>query len=215
MPVYTPFTILFHVKHSDYTLFSAHPIVQQSTDKQREQYELYAAIFLKYADKINLISPNDKEKIFCRHILDGLFLGSQITDEETSLCDMGSGSGIPAIPTAILNPQTLVTAIEPRKKRAAYLDVVKRELCLHNVTVLDCRVEDVPQKYRNVFEVTSCRALGSMKNDYDRAKLLLKPGGRFITFKSPSEQPPPGAVSKQYSLPNEENEYFLVSIKNG
>jgi hypothetical protein len=49
--------------------------------------------------------------------------------------DIGSGAGFPALPIAILHPETRFDLLEPRARRAAFLETVAAEIGLRNVTV--------------------------------------------------------------------------------
>lgn len=57
--------------------------------------------------------------------------------------DVGSGNGLPAIPLALFYPHSSFILCEPIKKKVAFLNVAKLKLGLHNVTILNQRVEHV------------------------------------------------------------------------
>lgn len=61
-----------------------------------------------------------------------------------SLVDAGSGAGAPGLALALLLPRTRVTLVEPKHKRVAFLRSVLGELERADVSVLRCRVEEVP-----------------------------------------------------------------------
>ena len=74
-----------------------------------------------------------------RHIEDSLRLLPLLTDLPPGPClDVGSGAGLPGIPLAIGDPQRHWVLLEPRRKRAAFLEEVVREL------ELDCEVRAQP-----------------------------------------------------------------------
>ena len=59
-----------------------------------------------------------------------------------TILDVGSGSGIPAIPLKIYHPMSRFYLVESRRKRANFLKSVIRKLHLKEITVINSRVED-------------------------------------------------------------------------
>ena len=59
-----------------------------------------------------------------------------------TILDVGSGSGIPAIPLKIYHPMSRFYLVESRRKRANFLKSVIRKLHLKGITVINSRVED-------------------------------------------------------------------------
>lgn len=213
---------MFHMKHFWKTIkmkttetidlvskhFKFRPLRKEELDK----LDSFAKILLEYADKINLISPTDKEKVFSRHILDALNAYPILDNlENFSLLDMGSGSGIPIIPLSILFPNSLFTAVEPREKRAGYLSIVKRKLNLKNLSVINSRVEDLDNSTKVDF--VSCRALSDFDTDFKRAQKLIHSKGKFITFKSSVDDLPNSVKTISYKLPNENRCFYIVSAE--
>lgn len=74
----------------------------------------------------------------------------------SSLLDIGTGAGFPGMILALALKDTQVTLAEPLSKRAAFLQFVKADLGLENVTVLKQRVQDMP---KTVFELITSRAV--------------------------------------------------------
>ena len=59
-----------------------------------------------------------------------------------TILDVGSGSGIPAIPLKIYFPRSRFYLLESRRKRANFLRNVIRKLNLEGISVINSRVED-------------------------------------------------------------------------
>jgi 16S rRNA G527 N7-methylase RsmG len=55
--------------------------------------------------------------------------------------DIGSGAGFPALPMALLHPESRFDLLEPRVRRAAFLETVALELGMRNVVVMPLRVD--------------------------------------------------------------------------
>ncbi|MBN2815355.1 MAG: 16S rRNA (guanine(527)-N(7))-methyltransferase RsmG [Campylobacterales bacterium] len=86
-----------------------------------------------------------------------------------SLMDIGTGAGFPGMILAFALPQTAVTLVEPLAKRASFLQFIKADLNLENVTVVKKRVEEMESK---IFELITSRAVTD-------TKMLLKLSENF------------------------------------
>ena len=184
-----------------------------------EKIQRFGELVVQYNKKANLISSGDEAKIASRHLLDSLqpvrFLSKIFNDSPfpTTWADMGSGAGFPVIPLCIALPQVQLKSIEPRQKRHTFLKVVRSELKLENLTVIGTNVND--SKAEGV-DCVSCRALGSIEEDWAMASSLLRPGGVFVTLKSLRDCQGLSAVTWNiipYELPGESLSYCLLSRK--
>ncbi len=86
-----------------------------------------------------------------------------------SLMDIGTGAGFPGMILAIALPDTEVTLVEPLVKRASFLQFIKADLDLKNVTVIKKRVENMEPK---IFDIITSRAVTD-------TKMLLKLSENF------------------------------------
>ena len=120
--------------------------------------DTYVALLEEEASRQNLIAASTLEVIWERHILDSLQL-IDLAVVEGSWCDIGSGAGLPGIVIALATDR-LVTMIEPRKRRAAFLDDVAASLSLQG------RVEIIAQRCEHVTidppAVISARAVAGL-----------------------------------------------------
>jgi 16S rRNA (guanine527-N7)-methyltransferase len=144
--------------------------------------------------KQNLVGTSDTDELWHRHILDSLYCLNSIetsTESELHWIDMGCGAGLPLLPLAITRPHWKFTGIEPRKQRARHLMRAAEELGLTNVSILATTAEVAGEwiSHREKFDVVSCRALGSIQEDAQRAERFLKPGGLFVTLKTQESVP--------------------------
>lgn len=187
----------------------------------------------KFADLVvetkeygNLISEKDSQKFLSRHIADSLMpyialrsslasLISQRNGSPIQWADMGAGAGCPSFPLAIVLPEIQFYAVEPRNKRVQFMNFVKKELNLKNMTVVGKRFETSGLAY---LDFVSCRALSTFENDWERAQPGLVRGGQFVTLKSFNNivhlENDPAVHIYKYALPQEEQEYALVTRGN-
>lgn len=76
----------------------------------------------------------------------------------SALLDLGAGNGAFGIVAALLHPCSMVTALDVRRKAAAFLASVSRELCLANVEVRNQPAEQATDLCGR-FTVVGCRAV--------------------------------------------------------
>ena len=119
-------------------------------------------------NKIHNMTGAKDEKTIDAFIYDALFPLSFLPTVDT-LMDIGTGAGFPGMILALGLPQTQVTLVEPLAKRASFLQFIKADLGLSNVTVVKKRVEDMEPK---IFDMITSRAVTD-------TKMLLKLSENF------------------------------------
>ncbi|PAV74125.1 hypothetical protein WR25_15041 [Diploscapter pachys] len=93
-------------------------------------------------DLQNLIAPSTIETIWVRHALDSAQLMFHVEQSAESWLDIGTGGGFPGMVVALLFDGK-VTMVEPRKKRAAFLQACVDHLGIANADVMASKVEAV------------------------------------------------------------------------
>ncbi len=184
----------------------------------------YEKIFIEENHKVNLISKNDEQFLWEKHISDSLAL-SKFFDKygySEEILDIGTGGGFPSVPVAIVYPQIKVVALDSISKKIRAVQTFKDKLGLKNLETVCARVENYDRK----FEVITSRAVSSLKNICEYALPKLKKDGYFVAFKSRKVQEEidnaQSVLKKykakiidiiEYNLPLEENfERYLVII---
>ncbi|MEK6301471.1 MAG: 16S rRNA (guanine(527)-N(7))-methyltransferase RsmG [Acidobacteriota bacterium] len=107
---------------------------------QLEQLAKHYAMLREWNRRINLtriIAPDEAARL---HYAESLF-GGRFVKDATSLLDIGSGAGFPAVPLAVARPDIRVTALEANHKKSIFLKEVKDELRLNNFEVVTARLE--------------------------------------------------------------------------
>jgi 16S rRNA (guanine527-N7)-methyltransferase len=171
--------------------------------QQVEQLLDYLALLNKWNGVYNLTSVRDPMQMVTLHVLDSLaavpaFAGAR------NVLDVGAGGGLPGIVLAIARPDMKVSMIDTVHKKTAFLNQVKAELGLANVTVYTMRVEQLQVK--QPFDVITSRAFADLSDFVNWSGHLLEQGGQFIALKgvAPAEErerlPEPWKVSKLQPL---------------
>lgn len=132
------------------------------------------------------IGPREVPRLWDRHILNCAVIGEAMPEGAT-VADIGSGAGLPGVPLALARPDLQITLIEPLLKRSVYLDELKNELGLDNVTVIRGRAEEksVRQELGEVDVVTS-RAVAPLGRLTGWSLPLARKGGAMIAMKGSS-----------------------------
>ena len=119
-------------------------------------------------NKIHNLTGAKDEATIDDFIYDALFPVTFL-EKPKSLMDIGTGAGFPGMILALALPDTEVTLVEPLAKRAGFLQFIKADLGLENVTVVKKRVEQMEPK---IFEIITSRAVTD-------TKMLLKLSQNF------------------------------------
>ena len=127
-------------------------------------------------NKIHNLTGAKDENTLDKFIYDAVFPVSFLPKVD-SLMDIGTGAGFPGMILAFALPDVHVTLVEPLSKRASFLQFIKADLKLENVTVVKKRVEQMPSK---IYDIITSRAvtdtqmlLNLSKNFRDSHSLLL------------------------------------------
>ncbi|MFN3833705.1 MAG: 16S rRNA (guanine(527)-N(7))-methyltransferase RsmG [Allorhizobium sp.] len=146
------------------------PLSEYGIDVSREtheQLEHFAALFQKWARKINLIAPSTLEQLWTRHIIDSLQIRN-IVSEPSRWIDLGSGGGFPGVITAIVlaEHQTgWIDLVESNNKKCSFLRMALAETGGRG-TVHPIRIEEAAKSLAAPQHV-SARALADLDSLFD------------------------------------------------
>ena len=130
------------------------------------KFEQYANLLREWSEKMNLVAPSTLNDIETRHIADSAQL-ADVLPKNVNIIDVGSGAGFPGVVLAILGWN--VVCIESIGKKVSFLNAVKQELKLDNLTIYHGRVEDYVRKLpaKNDNFVFTARAFASLTKIMD------------------------------------------------
>ncbi|HDY85557.1 hypothetical protein LCGC14_0733360 [marine sediment metagenome] len=148
------------------------------TELQISQLLTYVQLLDKWNKVYNLTSVRDPQEMISRHILDSLAVLPYLPGP--SLLDVGTGAGLPGIPVAIANPNISVTLLDSNSKKTRFLQQVKAELGLTNITVVHGRVE---QAELAKFTTVTARAFSTIDVIIDLAGRHCDDAGSLVLMK--------------------------------
>ena len=134
----------------------------------------------KWNSTYNLTAIRDIYSMLTYHLLDSLSVAACLSTCENIL-DVGSGAGLPGLVLATVYPDKRVSMIDVVQKKTAFINQVRIELGLDNVTVYSDRVEKL--SVEDKFDAIISRAFSSLSDFVGLACHLLKENGKFYAMK--------------------------------
>jgi 16S rRNA (guanine527-N7)-methyltransferase len=142
--------------------------------------EQYARLLADDATLRGLIGPREVPRLWERHLLN-CALVADLIDPAATVCDIGSGAGLPGLVLAIRRPDLEVSLLEPLLRRTTFLDETVGALGLSNVEVLRGRAEDLHGS--RAWDVVTSRAVAPMTRLMDWSVPLVRSGGAVLAMK--------------------------------
>ncbi|WP_432477922.1 16S rRNA (guanine(527)-N(7))-methyltransferase RsmG [Nocardioides sp. GXQ0305] len=145
--------------------------------------ERYAASLANDGVLRGLIGPREAPRLWERHLLNCAVL-EQAIPEGATVCDLGSGAGLPGVVLALARPDLRVTLVEPLQRRTTYLEEVVEDLGLREVSVVRARAEELHGG--EVFDVVTSRAVAPLGRLLRWSMPLVAPRGALVAMKGSS-----------------------------
>jgi len=180
----------------------------------KAKFNRYAEILRYWSKRMNLVAPSTLADIETRHFADSAQL-ADVLPHNVDVIDLGSGAGFPGVVLAILGWH--VTCIESIGKKVAFLNTIKDELGLKNLTIYHGRVEDfirhLPADSANF--VFTARAFAPLIKilDYTRSK-----NSRLFLLKGREIESEIATAKQKYKfkyelVPSKTGDGFIIIIK--
>lgn len=145
--------------------------------------ERYAALLATDGVVRGLIGPREAPRLWERHLLNCAVL-ADLVPEGATVCDIGSGAGLPGLVLAIARPDLRVTLVEPLLRRTTFLDEAVTALELDRVEVVRGRADALHGKRR--FDVVTSRAVAPLERLLGWSMPLVTPHGALVAMKGTS-----------------------------
>lgn len=145
--------------------------------------ERYAELLATEGVVRGLIGPREAPRLWERHLLNSAVVAEAVPDG-SSVCDIGTGAGLPGLVLAIARPDTRITLVEPLLRRTTFLQEVVDELGLDHVTVRRGRAEDLHGEA--AFDVVTSRAVAPLERLLTWSMPLVAATGALVAMKGRS-----------------------------
>jgi 16S rRNA (guanine527-N7)-methyltransferase len=139
----------------------------------------YLVLLQRWNKAYNLTAIKEPARMITRHLLDSLVIFPWVGNGR--LLDAGTGAGLPGIPLALANSDLDVTLLDSSGKKIRFLNHVRRELGLQNITTVQARLESfVPEAG---FDAVVSRAFADLASFVKTAAHLARPPTRLLAMK--------------------------------
>ena len=146
----------------------------------------YVDLLTDWSARVRLISRNDRDFIWERHILDCLSLVPHLPIDGP-LLDLGSGAGLPGIVIKIMRSDLKVYLLEPNRMKNLFLQETIIALGLQNTFAIRSRAEHLvdDSSFSGKFLIGTARAVARLPQLWNWVEPLLAPQGVLISMKGP------------------------------
>ena len=163
---------------------------------------------LKKWNKIHNLTGAKKEELMDKFIYDAVFPVSFLPKVNT-LLDIGTGAGFPGMILAFALPETEVILCEPLQKRASFLQFIKADLGLKNVTVANCRVEELePQP----IDLVTSRAVTDTTMLMKLSAPFVSKGSKLLFYKGERVFDEVDASLKHQIIQTQNRHYLIIEV---
>jgi 16S rRNA (guanine527-N7)-methyltransferase len=179
-------------------------------DRAVDALSFYMGELAKWNDRVNLVGFKSLRPMVEILLYDTFFLSLHVRNHVKTL-DLGSGSGIVAIPLKILNPEMEVYPVDKSLRKIQFQRHIKRTMALSNFNPVHGRIETLDPLGVDALVV---KAFGPIPMILKLGSPHIKEGGRAYILKGAKEEKAeaPGFTLKEiipYRLPGGERDYRL------
>lgn len=134
---------------------------------QIRQFEALFALYKDWNTKINVISRKDIENLYLHHVAHSLAIAKFIDFKpDSTIMDVGTGGGFPAIPLAIFFPKVKFLLLDSIGKKIKVATEIAQTIKLSNVDFAHARVEDE----KRLFNFVISRAAMPLSNLVEKTR---------------------------------------------
>lgn len=154
----------------------------EGSNEQLQKLVAYLDLMERWNRAYNLTAIKTRKEWVTKHLLDSLAILPWI--DKPRMIDVGTGAGLPGIPLAIFRPDSHVSLLDSNGKKTRFLFQVKTQLKLHNVDIVESRVETYQPEV--LYDLVVSRAFASLSDMVSGCEHLLSPKGCHMAMKSAS-----------------------------
>lgn len=130
------------------------------SETKKKQFFQLKDLYIEWNSRINVISRQDIEDLYIKHILHSLAIAKIIQFTKGSkILDVGTGGGFPGIPLAIMFPDVEFLLVDSVGKKIKVVNAISSSIGLKNLESKHTRVEQV----KNQFDFVVSRAVTRMR----------------------------------------------------
>lgn len=154
------------------------------TDEQAGLLAAYLGLLVKWNSRMNLVGPSAWPEILETLVQDSWHLADllqSIDPQPAETLDLGAGAGLPGIPLRVFWTSGDYWLVEPRQKRALFMEQAAAHMRLPRTRVVCARMEALPPARRHAGLVVS-RAFMPWKKLLAEVRGFLAADGRVLVM---------------------------------
>lgn len=148
---------------------------------KEKEFNQYYDLLIEWNNKFNLTAVTERDQVELLHFKDSI-LPIDLIPEKSSILDVGSGAGFPAIPLKIVREDLSVTMIDSVNKKVTFLNEVIKTLGLKNIEAQHKRIEDIEKSKK--YDVVTSRAVAPLNVLCEYCLPFVKKGGFMLAYKA-------------------------------
>lgn len=160
------------------------------TPGQANLLTVYLDLLVKWNRRMNLVGPASWPEVLETLIQDSWHLADllqPLDPQPGETLDLGAGAGLPGIPLRVFWQSGDYWLVEPRQKRALFMEQAIAHMKLPRTQVACCRMEALPQPRRQAGLIVS-RAFMPWMKLLEAVRDYLAPGGRVVIMGNDAPQ---------------------------
>jgi 16S rRNA (guanine527-N7)-methyltransferase len=153
-------------------------------DEESTLLSVYLGLLVKWNARMNLVGPSTWPEILQNLIQDSWHLSDllhTVAPQPGQTLDLGAGAGLPGIPLRVFWQQGEYFLVEPRQKRALFMEQALAHMRLPRTKVICARMEALPAARRDADLIVS-RAFMPWQKLLVAVKDCLAPQGRVLVM---------------------------------
>jgi 16S rRNA (guanine527-N7)-methyltransferase len=188
------------------------------------QLEIYYRLLSTWNERINLTGLNLGDlgpESFDRLLVEPLVAASHVRPAVSSMLDIGSGGGSPAIPMALALSGVTVLMVEAKTRKSVFLREALRALSLGRGEVITARFEELlaTPRLHEAHDLLTIRAVRIETRVLMSLQAFVRPGGEIFLFRTsaatsgPASVTPPLAWKASYPLLEQASSLVILEKK--
>ena len=169
---------------ADQVASSAARLGRVLSDEEARLLTVYLGLLVKWNSRMNLVGPATWTEILEILIQDSWHLADllqTLTPQPGQTLDLGAGAGLPGIPLRVFWQSGDYYLVEPRQKRAIFMEQAAAHMKLPRTKVICGRMEALPAARRQANLIVS-RAFMPWKKLLAEVRGYLAPQGRVLVM---------------------------------
>lgn len=157
------------------------------TEDKIEKFLGYYELLAEWNQFMNLTAITEYDDVMKKHFVDSISIVKADAEiDRRKVIDVGTGAGFPGIPMKIIFSGMRITLVDSLNKRVKFLNEVIGKLGLEGIETVHARAEDAAHNalYREKYDLCVSRAVANLSTLSEYCLPFVKPGGRFISYKS-------------------------------